>query len=221
MASAATGSANRVVLPELPFDFKALEPVIDEATMRVHYLGHHTAYTAKTNAVFEAMEAAGHSDVVARGLPTLLGDLKSVPDAFRAKLGNVGGGFQNHCFFWLGMSAPGKDARKPSGKLGAAIDKEFGSFDEFKTQFSQTAATVFGSGWAWLSLNKKTKKVEVAASFNQDTPANDPNNVPLICLDVWEHAYYLQYKNKRAVYIDNWWKVADWKNAEALYDANI
>lgn len=172
-----------------PYDYDALEPHIDEATMRVHHGGHHNAYTNAVNATLKAMADAGHAELAAEPIEALLAKLDSIPEAFRQKLANVGGGYVNHCFFWHCMSAASNEAeRKPSGALATAIDATFGSFDDFKDKFSTTAATVFGSGWAWLVLDKTgdAPKLAIEATKDQYTPANTTGKIPLIVIDVWE-----------------------------------
>lgn len=213
-------SKGDAVLPELGFGYDALEPHFDEATMRVHHLGHHAGYTKKVNACLKDIRAAGHGAVADRGVADLLANLEDVPEEFRTFFANNGGGYQNHCFFWKGLTATG--SHTPSGPLAEAIDATFGSFDEFKAKFSKCAGTVFGSGWAWLYLdtNQSPAKLVIGPSFNQATPANDSKKIPLLTLDVWEHAYYLKYNKNRPAYIEAFWNVVGWENAAAIFEAN-
>lgn len=217
---AAEEAKGDAVLPPLPYGYDALEPHIDEATMRVHHDGHHAGYTKKVNACLADMRAAGHGAIADRGIPDLIANLGDIPEAFRQRFCNTAGGYVNHCFFWKCMTD--KDAHKPTGALAAAIDETFGSYDEFKAAFSKCAGTVFGSGWAWLYLDKSQSpaKLVIGPSFNQDTPANDSNKVPLLTLDVWEHAYYLKYNKNRPAYIEAFWNVVGWEEAAAIFEAN-
>ncbi|MDH3629299.1 MAG: superoxide dismutase [Acidobacteriota bacterium] len=187
-------------LPALPYDFNALEPHIDARTMEIHHGKHHAAYVANLNKALD-----GHGDLQAHSITELVGDLASVPNAIRTAVRNNGGGHLNHSMFWTVMQPGGATA--PSGALAAAIDSSFGSLDEFKTRFAQAAATRFGSGWAW--LNVAGKGLEVVSSANQDTPVMDGGK-PILGLDVWEHAYYLNYQNRRPDYVKAFWNVVNW-----------
>ncbi len=188
-------------LPPLPYPENALEPNIDARTMSIHHDKHHAAYTNNLNNALEA-----HPDLAAKSIEELLGDLNSVPESIRTAVRNNGGGYANHSLFWnvMGPSAGGK----PSGDLAAAIDASFGSFDSFKETFSKAGATRFGSGWAWLYVDRGGK-LAVTSTPNQDTPLMD-GNTPILGLDVWEHAYYLNYQNRRGDYIAAWWNVVNW-----------
>lgn len=194
-------------LPELPYDYAALEPVISEEIMRLHHTKHHQGYVDKLNAALsQSPELSG------RSLVELLSDLENIPESIRLAVRNQGGGHYNHSLFWTIM-APGAGGQ-PGGTLGDDIVSKYGSFDEFTAQFNQKALGLFGSGWVWL-----TKELDIIAQPNQDNPMMDGNSEPLMGLDVWEHAYYLDYKNKRDDYIQNWWKVVNWAAVEARYIA--
>ena len=198
-------------LPSLPYDAAALEPHIDARTMEIHHGKHHAAYVANLN---KALEAAGGASV-GMDLDALLRNLKEVPEAQRTAVRNNGGGHWNHSLFWRIMSAKG--GGKPGGALAAAIDKSFGSFEAFKEQFANAAATRFGSGWAWLSVTKQG--LAVTSTPNQDNPLMDGSGAPILGLDVWEHAYYLHYQNRRPDYIAAWWNVVDWSEVGKRYEA--
>lgn len=188
-------------LPPLPYAYNALEPYIDERTMQIHHDLHHGGYVKNLNAALE-----GHADLQQKSIEDLLKSLKSVPDAIRTAVRNNGGGHYNHTIFWNTM-APNAGG-EPGGKLGEAIAKTFGSFDAFKEQFAKAAATRFGSGWAWLVKNADGS-LAVTSTPNQDNPISD-GQFPLVGIDVWEHAYYLKYQNRRPEYVTNWWSVVNW-----------
>lgn len=190
-------------LPKLNYDYNALEPHIDARTMEIHHSKHHAGYTAKLNAALEGTEAAGHS------IEEILSNISNHSTGVR----NNGGGFYNHCLFWDIMSPNGGGT--PSGELAQMIDDAFGSFEEFKTAFSNAAATQFGSGWAWLCL--KDGKLEVCSTPNQDNPLMDVGcgGTPILGIDVWEHAYYLNYQNRRPDYIEAFFNVVDWNKVTA------
>lgn len=188
-------------LPPLPYAYNALEPYIDERTMQIHHDLHHGGYVKKLNAALE-----GHADLQKLGIEELLKKLSTVPDAIRTAVRNNGGGHYNHTIFWNIMAA--KAGGQPSGALANAINDTFGSFDNFKDTFSKAAATRFGSGWAWLVKNANGS-LEVLSTANQDNPISD-SKFPLMGLDVWEHAYYLKYQNRRPEYVSNWWNVVNW-----------
>jgi len=187
-------------LPALPYAFDALEPHIDARTMEIHHGKHHAAYVNNLNKALE-----GHPELQQKSITELLSDLGVVPDGIRAAVRNNGGGHFNHSLFWNVMKKGG--GGEPTGELAEAIRKSFGSFDEFKQKFSAAGATRFGSGWAWLCL--AGGKLEVSSSPNQDGPAMEGGK-PILGLDVWEHAYYLNYQNRRPDYIQAWWNVVDW-----------
>ncbi len=188
-------------LPPLPYDYNALEPNIDERTMKIHHDLHHGGYVKKLNAALE-----GNAELANKSIEDLLSDLNSVPAAIRGAVRNNGGGHYNHTIFWSTMSPNGGGA--PSGDLADAINAAFGSFDNFKEAFSNAAATRFGSGWAWLVKNSDGS-VAVTSTPNQDNPISEGQS-PLLGLDVWEHAYYLNYQNRRPEYINAFWNVVDW-----------
>ncbi len=188
-------------LPSLPYDHNALEPHIDEKTMQIHHGKHHAGYVNNLNAALE-----GQSSLQNMSIEELLKNLKNVPDSIRNAVRNNGGGHYNHSIFWPCMSPNG--GGKPAGALAAAIDKAFGSFDNFKDQFAKAGATRFGSGWAWLVKNSDGS-LAVTSTANQDNPISD-GQYPLLGLDVWEHAYYLNYQNRRPDYISAFWNVVNW-----------
>ncbi|QDT89234.1 superoxide dismutase [Gimesia algae] len=196
-------------LPDLPYAYDALEPHIDARTMEIHHTKHHQAYISKANAALE-----GHSDLAAKSIEDLMSDLSAVPEDIRGAIRNNGGGHANHSLFWTVMSPSGGGA--PSGDLAADIDSTFGSLDAFKEQFSNAAATRFGSGWAWLSVDGG--KLVVESTPNQDTPLSE-GRTPILGLDVWEHAYYLNYQNKRPDYISAFFNVINWDEVAKRYAA--
>jgi len=186
-------------VPDLPYAYDALEPHIDEATMRVHHDKHHQAYVDKANAALEGTEWAD------RDVEDVLSDLSSLPGDKQAAVRNNAGGHSNHSLFWQMLGPDG--GGEPSGDLAEAISSEFGSFDAFKDQFKEAGVTRFGSGWAWLV--KDDSGLAVVSTANQDSPISD-GKLPLLGCDVWEHAYYLKYQNKRPEYIDAFWNVVNW-----------
>ncbi|MBU3195162.1 superoxide dismutase [Clostridium algidicarnis] len=198
-------------LPELKYDYNALEPYIDKATMEIHHTKHHAAYINNLNAALEK-----HPELENKELEELLKNIDLVPEDIRVAVRNNGGGHYNHSMFWNFMG-PNKGG-EPKGQVKEEINKAFGSFDKFKEDFGKAAATRFGSGWAWLVLNKDGK-LQIVSTPNQDNPITD-GNIPILALDVWEHAYYLKYQNKRPDYIEAWWKVVDWDQVERLYKNN-
>ncbi len=198
-------------LPALPFAYGALEPHIDAKTMEIHHSKHHQAYITNAKKLL-----ADHPDLLARGPEALVRDLASVPEAIRTGIRNNAGGHVNHAFFWK-VIAPGGAAA--SAQLGAAISGNFGSLDDFKKQFADAALKRFGSGWAWLSA-KPDGKLVVHSTANQDSPLSD-GLTPIIGLDVWEHAYYLHYQNRRTDYVAAFWNVLNWTQAEANYAATM
>jgi len=196
-------------LPDLPYAYDALEPHIDAKTMEIHHTKHHQAYISKANAALE-----GHSDLVAKSIEDLVSDLSAVPEAIRGAIRNNGGGHANHSLFWTVMSPNGGGA--PSGELADDINSTFGSLDTFKEQFTNAAATRFGSGWAWLSVDGG--KLLVESTPNQDTPLSE-GRTPILGLDVWEHAYYLNYQNRRPDYITGFFNVINWDEVAKRYTA--
>jgi Fe-Mn family superoxide dismutase len=193
-------------VPDLPYDYDALEPHIDEATMRVHHDKHHQAYVDKANAALEGSEWAD------KDVDEVLRNLDKVPNAGAVK--NNAGGHANHAFFWQIMSPDG--GGEPSGALADAINEKFGSFDSFKEEFKNAGIGQFGSGWAWLVHTDAG--IEVTSTPNQDSPISS-GNTPLLGADVWEHAYYLKYQNKRPDYLDAFWNVVNWDEVSRRYDA--
>lgn len=187
-------------LPDLPYAYDALEPHIDARTMEIHHTKHHQAYIDKTNAALQ-----GQDDLAARSIDDLVSALDSVPENIRGALRNNGGGHSNHSSFWTVMSPDG--GGEPEGPLADAISAAFGSFAAFQEQFAAAAATRFGSGWAWLSVHGGALVVE--STPNQDTPLST-GNTPILGLDVWEHAYYLNYQNRRPDYVAGFWNVVNW-----------
>ena len=188
-------------LPPLPYENNALEPSIDTRTMAVHHDKHHQAYVTNFNKALE-----GYPELQKKTTLELLSDLDSVPEAIRTAVRNHGGGHANHSMFWKSMSPSGGGA--PSGSLEEAITAAFGSFLDFQEAFNQAAATLFGAGWAWLCMNNEGQLL-VTTTPNQDNPISQ-GLIPLLGLDVWEHAYYLKYENRRADYIAAWWNVVNW-----------
>ncbi len=196
-------------LPQLPYAYDALEPHIDKETMNIHHTKHHNAYVTNLNNAL-----AGHDDLLSKSVEDLIANLDAVPEAARAAVRNNGGGHANHSLFWELLSADG--GGNPTGALGEAIDAKFGNFDSFKEEFTKAATTRFGSGWAWLSL--KNGELELTSTPNQDSPIMD-GNTPLLGLDVWEHAYYLNYQNRRPDYIGAFWNVVNWDEVSKRYEA--
>jgi Fe-Mn family superoxide dismutase len=197
-------------LPALPYPNNALEPHIDEQTMMIHHDRHHNAYVTNLNAALE-----GHAELQAKSIEALLTDLNSVPENIRPAVRNNGGGHANHTLFWevIGPNAGGQ----PTGALADAIASELGGFDKFKEDFAKAGITRFGSGWAWLSVTPAGKLV-VSSTPNQDSPISE-GNTPILGMDVWEHAYYLKYQNKRPDYIAAFWNVVNWNAVAAKYKA--
>ncbi len=199
-------------LPELDYAYDALEPHFDARTMEIHHSKHHNTYVTKLNA---ALEGTGMEDEPVEGI---ISDLSKVPEAKRTAVRNNGGGHANHSFFWKTLSPNGGGS--PVGDLAAAIDAELGGFDAFKEAFAAAGAGRFGSGWAWLVVTGDGK-LAVTSTPNQDSPimkgVAEVEGTPIIGLDVWEHAYYLKYQNKRPDYIAAYWNVVDWNAAEANY----
>lgn len=202
-------------LPALPFPANALEPFIDEQTMLIHHGKHHAAYVNNLNAALEKAPALAGLSVEA-----LIGNLASVPADIRGAVRNNGGGHWNHTFFWNLLKK--NDGAQPTGALANAISKAFGSADAFKEQFAKAATTRFGSGWAWLCV-KADKSLCICSSPNQDNPlmneVSECPGTPILGLDVWEHAYYLKYQNRRPDYIAAFWNVVNWEKVASLYAA--
>jgi Fe-Mn family superoxide dismutase len=192
-------------VPALPYAFDALEPHIDARTMEIHHDKHHAAYVNNLNNALK-----DHPELAAKPVNELIADLSSVPEAIRTAVRNNGGGHSNHTFFWEIMG-PGKGGA-PVGTLAEAITKTFGSFDEFKGKFEAAGVGRFGSGFVWLIVNKQGA-LEIVSTPNQDSPIMDGNK-PVLANDVWEHAYYLHYQNRRPDYLKAWWNVVNWDHAE-------
>lgn len=196
-------------LPDLPYAYDALEPYIDEETMHLHHDKHHNTYVTNLNAAIEK-----HPELGEKSVEELISDLTTVPEDIRTAVRNNGGGHANHTFFW-NIMAPNAGG-EPTGELKDAIDEKFGSFDAFKDEFKTAATGRFGSGWAWLVVNNGI--LEVTSTPNQDSPLSD-GRTPIIGLDVWEHAYYLKYKNVRPDYIAAFWNVVNWEQANENFKA--
>jgi Fe-Mn family superoxide dismutase len=196
-------------VPALPYDYGALEPHVDEQTMRVHHDKHHQAYVDKVNAALEGTEWAD------KPIEEALRNLDRIPDDKRTAVRNNGGGHYNHSLFWEWMSPDG--GGEPEGALAEAIGSAFGSFDDFKAAFKDAGVNQFGSGWAWLVEDGGS--LAVVSTANQDNPISQ-GKTPLVGVDVWEHAYYLKYQNRRPDYIDAWWNVVDWAKAGEGYSGS-
>ncbi|HEU4588770.1 MAG TPA: superoxide dismutase [Gemmatimonadales bacterium] len=196
-------------LPPLPYDYAALEPHIDEQTMRIHHGKHHAAYVNNLNAALE-----GKPELQNKSIEELLGNLNAVPENIRTAVRNNGGGHYNHTLFWEIM-APG-GAKEPTGALAEAINKTFGGFSQFKEQFGKACIGRFGSGWGWLTVDRNGT-VAIESTPNQDSPIMDGKFAVMGC-DVWEHAYYLKYQNRRPDYVAAWWNVVNWTEVGKRFD---
>ncbi len=191
----------------LPFAYNALEPFIDEQTMRIHHDKHYQTYLDKyTTAIEKFLE------LKAKKVEEVLSDLKNIPTEIKTAVVNHGGGYANHKFFWQVL----KKGTECKGEILAELNRTFGSYDQFKEEFSKSALGLFGSGWTWLVWNSKDKKVEIMNTSNQDSPLSI-GKIPLLTLDVWEHAYYLKYQNRRAEYVENFFQVINWDNVNGLF----
>ncbi|MCO4467860.1 superoxide dismutase [Streptococcus infantarius subsp. infantarius] len=199
-----------IILPELPYAYDALEPYIDAETMRLHHDKHHATYVANANAALEKHPELGDD------LEVILAELDKIPADIRQAVINNGGGALNHSLFWELLSP---EKQEPTADVLAAIEEAFGSFEDFKTAFTQAATTRFGSGWAWLVVNKDDK-LEVISTANQDNPISEGKK-PILGLDVWEHAYYLKYRNVRPNYIKAFFDIINWAKVAELYQAAI
>ncbi|MFC0522596.1 superoxide dismutase [Pontibacillus salicampi] len=195
-------------LPELPYAYDALEPHIDKETMNIHHTKHHNGYVTKLNGALE-----GHADLQDKSLEQLIGNLDAVPENIRTAVRRNGGGHANHSLFWTIMSPNG--GGEPSGELAQKISEKFGSFDQFKETFTNTALGRFGSGWAWLVVNNNGE-LEVMDTLNQDSPIME-GKTPIFGIDVWEHAYYLNYQNRRPDYVNAFFNVVNWDEVERRY----
>lgn len=196
-------------LPELPYAYDALEPHIDKETMNIHHTKHHNTYVTNVNNAL-----ADHEELQGKTVEELIANLDAVPEAIRTAVRNNGGGHANHSLFWQILSPNG--GGNPTGEFASAIDAKFGSFDAFKEEFAKAATTRFGSGWAWLSV--ANGELEVSSTANQDSPIME-GKTPLLGLDVWEHAYYLNYQNRRPDYIGSFWNVVNWDEVSKRFAA--
>jgi len=209
--AAAASAETRHALPPLPYDFAALEPYIDAQTMQIHHGKHHQAYVTNLNTAL-----GKHPELFTKSLEELLRGINSVPDDIRTTVRNNGGGHHNHSLFWTVMAPPRKGDNGPTGALADAIQRTFGDVAKFKELLSNAATSHFGSGWGWLTV--AGGKLEVFSKPNQDSPLMD-NKVPILGLDVWEHAYYLKYQNRRPDYVTAWWNVVNWAEVGRRYEA--
>ncbi|HEY7079247.1 MAG TPA: superoxide dismutase [Nitrososphaeraceae archaeon] len=198
-------------LPPLPYSYDALEPHIDARTMEIHHTKHHQTYTDKLNAALEKCPSA----IQEKDIVEILSNLDQVPADQKSAINFNGGGFDNHRIFWRNMKANG--GGEPSGSIANAINESFGSFSAFKEKFSASTVLIQGSGWGWLAYNPSTKKVEYKSMPNQTSPRTE-GLIPLLGCDVWEHAYYLKYQNKRPDYVTAWWNVINWQDVSQRYD---
>ena len=212
--AARTSTETRHTLPPLPYDFAALEPHIDAQTMQIHHGKHHQAYITNLNNALNK-----HPELRDKSLEDLLRGISSIPEDIRTTVRNNGGGHHNHSLFWTIMAPAGKGGGgEPSGKLADAINRTFGEFAKFKEQLSSAATTHFGSGWGWLAV--ANGKLEIASRPNQDSPIID-GKIPILGIDVWEHAYYLKYQNRRPDYVTAWWNVVNWEEVARRYAAAL
>jgi superoxide dismutase, Fe-Mn family len=196
-------------LPQLPYAYDALEPHIDKETMNIHHTKHHNTYVTNLNNAL-----AGNEELLSKSVEEVIANLDGVPEAARTAVRNNGGGHANHSLFWQILSPNGGGA--PTGEIAEAISNKFGSFDAFKEEFAKAATTRFGSGWAWLAVNNG--ELEVTSTPNQDSPLME-GKTPVLGLDVWEHAYYLNYQNRRPDYIGAFWNVVNWDEVNKRYNA--
>ncbi|OIK12229.1 superoxide dismutase [Bacillus sp. MUM 13] len=194
-------------LPQLPYAYDALEPHIDKETMNIHHTKHHNTYVTNLNAALE-----GNEELSGKSVEEVIANLDAVPESARTAVRNNGGGHANHSFFWQILSPNG--GGQPTGELADAITSKFGSFDSFKEEFAKAATTRFGSGWAWLAVNNGS--LEITSTPNQDSPIME-GKTPILGLDVWEHAYYLNYQNRRPEYINSFWNVVNWDEVSKRY----
>lgn len=196
-------------LPQLPYAYDALEPNIDKETMNIHHTKHHNTYVTNLNNALE-----GNDELLSKTVEEIVSNLDNVPEAIRGAVRNNGGGHVNHSLFWQIISPNGGGT--PTGDLAEAINQKFGSFENFKEEFAKAATTRFGSGWAWLVVNNG--ELEVTSTPNQDSPLME-NKKPILGLDVWEHAYYLKYQNRRPEYINSFWNIVNWDEVSKRYSA--
>ena len=198
-------------LPPLPYNYDALEPYIDARTMEIHYTKHHQTYTDKFNTSLESCS----TEIQEKDIVEILSNLDLVPDNQKSAINFNGGGYDNHRIFWNNMKPNG--GGEPGGSLADAINSSFGSFSEFKEKFSSTTVLIQGSGWGWLVYNPVNKKVEYKSMPNQTSPRTE-GLIPLLGCDVWEHAYYLKYQNRRPEYVSNWWNVINWDDVAQRFN---
>lgn len=199
------------ILPPLPYPYDALEPYIDTKTMEIHHTKHHQAYVDKLNSALEK-----YPELFEKPLEELLKNINQVPEEIRQAVINNGGGHHNHSLFWLVMAPANKGGGgQPKGALAKEINKIWGSFEKFKEEFTNAALGIFGSGWAWLDIFNG--KLKICTTANQNSILME-NKIPILNLDVWEHAYYLKYQNRRAEYIENWWNVVNWQEVEKNFE---
>ncbi len=196
-------------LPQLPYAYDALEPNIDKETMNIHHTKHHNTYVTNLNNALE-----GNQELLSKTVEEVVSNLDAVPESVRTAVRNNGGGHANHSLFWQVISPNG--GGEPTGELADAINSKFGSYDSFKEEFAKAATTRFGSGWAWLVVNNG--ELEVTSTPNQDSPLME-GKTPILGLDVWEHAYYLKYQNRRPEYINSFWNVVNWDEVSKRYSA--
>ena len=199
-------------LPSLEYDYSALEPVIDAQTMEIHHSRHHQGYIDKLNAALQA-----HQDLFEKPVEELVAELNTLPEEIRGAVQKHGGGHANHSLFWSILSP--KAEQQPSGDLATAIDQKFGDFESFKKEFASTAGSQFGSGWGWLVVTPD-KELAMMSTPNQDSPLMQ-GKTPILGVDVWEHAYYLKYQNKRAEYLTQIWNILDWSAVAQRYEAAL
>lgn len=193
-------------LPSLPYPYNAFEPFIDEQTMRIHHAKHHQAYVDKLNAALE-----NNPELTKKTVEDLLINLDKIPENLRTAVRNFGGGHTNHSFFWPILKI---NQGEPKNEIMATIQQQFGNFSQFKTQFTTSASALFGSGWTWLVVDNK--KLKIVQTFNQDSPLTQGQK-PILALDVWEHAYYLKYQNRRPEYVDAFFHIINWDKVNELY----
>ncbi len=196
-------------LPSLTYEYNALEPIIDEATMRLHHTKHHQAYLDKLNAALES-----YPELQAKTAEQLLIELESLPEVVKMAVKNHGGGHVNHSMFWLWLTPTGSEANKMSATLETALTNTFGGVEEFKNKFKEAGLARFGSGWVWLVKNT-ANQLEIVTTSNQDSPLS-VGQTPILGVDVWEHAYYLKYQNKRGDYLDGLWSIINWQKVAEL-----
>jgi superoxide dismutase, Fe-Mn family len=197
-------------LPPLPYPYDALEPYIDEMTMRIHHTKHHQAYTNGLNDSLMKINALSHNSYITG----ILSDLGAVPESSRDAINFYGGGYENHKIFWESMKPRGEE--QPGGRLADEIKVYFGSFEDFQKKFSEGITSLQGSGWGWLVYNPGFARLEFLLTTNQTSPWTQ-NRIPLLGLDVWEHAYYLQYQNRRSDYVNSWWNIVNWTEVEERF----